>query len=1104
MDGKEISFIHVSDLHCNKKRKNECMEVLSRIRDFVASKEVPPKVLFAGDFWDSAITNTTVFSEYVAVMNSLIRLTEVFMIYGTASHEPEDSLEVFAELGAHVYRHVSFESFDDFELVAIPEPRKADFCESGKSLGDEVQKMIDGFISGLPAKEKIRMALFHGEIIGVKYPNGMSCSSELAVRKSQLKKLDADYIACGHIHNDIKVSENCFYAGSVPAVKIDEEHDAGFYFISFEDGKRKVERISLGFPTNMTERIKFEELDSLLKKDYTNKKVRVCVSLEKTLKKTFREEVIRQNIKTATGAVSVRFSWEYKAVTNIRSKEISEKKSVVDKFKAYAAANKINCGESVVGELADIQEHISDEIFVPSEALTLESLDLRGAIGIKDGTGKDEIFIDFSKYTGILCIIGDNGTGKTTILESCHPFPQMLTRQGTLREHFFLKDSHRILVYKSTSGRRYRISILIDASGKKTGSAAYFVDVKEAGAQSWSRIPSVNGGLDSYKEWVFQHFGTVDMFMRTSFFAKEQVKSIPDLSRMTKADKMELFSVLTGIEYLSEIKKAAKIKADEIQDRIKEIKSSWADFDEIKMRLDTLGNRKVNITGRISELEAELKKDKEELSFYRTEQEKFIAVAGSLSAIRTSMKAQAELSDSLSKELVALEHRADELSGLLVNKKYYAEQLDWWDESCKKKEQLEEVVSSRQSLIASESAKLTVMETKLNEINMATEGLSKKIAADRAKMEALLSSVVEDSRLCPICGAVMSEAKMAEVSRNNGMIRKEAGRLSKEIKINEEQLDARKKEAECFSLQPVIKNIDSLRAESREAQLDIDTINRYMKEVDRELAEFVTFRADDEYTDIIFKKKEISEKKSGIDAELKKLRESIDNQPKDWSDKIRRLERGIQNMNKERSELDGEMRSIAEQLLFMEKQKSAVSTADAEIRKLENEKDEFQVLEKAFGNNGIQAVELDSAAPEISDVANSILRETYGDRFSISFETQREASDGRKLDDFIINVFDSESGRKKKLDTLCSGELVWIKQALYFSFSVLRARKTGFCFRTRFLDESDGSLDSEARGKYIKMIEAAHKACGAVLTIMITHSQEVKELVSQKIQLGKD
>ena len=53
----------------------------------------------------------------------------------------------------------------------------------------------------------------------------------------------------------------------------------------------------------------------------------------------------------------------------------------------------------------------------------------------------------------------------------------------------------------------------------------------------------------------------------------------------------------------------------------------------------------------------------------------------------------------------------------------------------------------------------------------------------------------------------------------------------------------------------------------------------------------------------------------------------------------------------------------------------------------------------------------------------------------------------------------------------------------------------------RFADESDGALDSEARLKYVSMLNSTHASGNARLTVLVTHSQEIKDVVPQTIQL---
>ncbi len=61
--------------------------------------------------------------------------------------------------------------------------------------------------------------------------------------------------------------------------------------------------------------------------------------------------------------------------------------------------------------------------------------------------------------------------------------------------------------------------------------------------------------------------------------------------------------------------------------------------------------------------------------------------------------------------------------------------------------------------------------------------------------------------------------------------------------------------------------------------------------------------------------------------------------------------------------------------------------------------------------------------------------------------------------------------------------------------------RTGFNFRTRLIDESDGSLDGGLRPKYLNMVTSAHEQASARLTILITHSQEIKDIAQQIIEI---
>ena len=97
--------------------------------------------------------------------------------------------------------------------------------------------------------------------------------------------------------------------------------------------------------------------------------------------------------------------------------------------------------------------------------MRIESLRFKGFIGIQRGLGLDEITIDFRDVPGLVAFDGMNGSGKTTVLENLHPFPQLASREGALYHHCHLRDSAKELCF-TYDGHSYRSLIKIDCQGE--------------------------------------------------------------------------------------------------------------------------------------------------------------------------------------------------------------------------------------------------------------------------------------------------------------------------------------------------------------------------------------------------------------------------------------------------------------------------------------------------------------------------------------------------------------------------------------------------------------------------------------------------------------
>lgn len=863
----------------------------------------------------------------------------------------------------------------------------------------------------------------------------------------------------------------------------------------------KLKFINFGFPQNITVEEDIANLKKLEARDFSNKNVHIKLTLDKQMKKDFNAEKLSDEIKEKTNAANVKVSFIYNEQTNLRSQEITEQKDLLKKLELYLKLNDIKHKSSVFDKLQNIQDNLLLDLASPNDAYTLKYISLRGSIGIKDGQKKDEIEINFDKFnSGVVGLTGNCGTGKTTLIENCHPFPCMLTRSGNLKEHFCLKDSHRILIYETPKGKQIKIEMYIDGVAKTT-SSKYFVSIKQKGG-SWESLKTVDGTLPSYNEFVKNTFGSKEIFLRTSFYPKESVKGMSDLSQAAKTEKMELFSILAGTDYLSAISKKAKDLINQEEIEITNIKSQLKDFDSIDQKIEEYSKSIEDDQKEITRLEDLIKNDNEELAKYEELQKKYIAASATYDLVRTQLNEEKSRNETLERKVLQSKNCIEGLSDQLADIELYKEQLKWIDENSKKRVDLQkEDVELRETY----SKEKSIYENKLEEYRSHEDNLKQvdfDITSIKKEISHLVKSIQKTDGVCPVCNAPLSTHKKEEIERENKIIQDSIDSQNVQL-ISKENDSVKEKEwLKNNKVEDYKSELSFLSKRMTDISNDIQAIDNYMDSIDVEEAKEVVNNVQPK---LEAEKNNLKVLQADFNLSTKKVSEltyKLENIPEDYSDKIVRIKRGSSETQELLSTIKASLALSTKELNKLSSLTTTVEDIKSKVKIHQQNIKDYELIQTSFGNNGIQALELDSAAPEISSITNGILNETYGDRFTVSFDTQRVSKDGkRKIDDFIINVYDSDCGRSKRLDLLSSGESVWIKQALHFAFSVIRTRRTGFCFKTRFLDETDGSLDSESRIKYIKMIEAAHCQCNAYQTILITHSQEIKEILEQKIEL---
>jgi DNA repair protein SbcC/Rad50 len=182
--------------------------------------------------------------------------------------------------------------------------------------------------------------------------------------------------------------------------------------------------------------------------------------------------------------------------------------------------------------------------------------------------------------------------------------------------------------------------------------------------------------------------------------------------------------------------------------------------------------------------------------------------------------------------------------------------------------------------------------------------------------------------------------------------------------------------------------------------------------------------------------------------------------------------------------------------------------AELENRKKENEgqrtqsaKEEtiYRELMKAFGKNGIQALIIDAALPELANEADKLLTRLTDGRMHINFNTQKETKKGTVQETLDIAIADELGTRNYEM--FSGGEAFRINFAVRIALSRLLARRAGAPLPTLIIDEGFGTQDSSGMEKLKEAINSIQGDFEKIL--VITHMDDLKDAFPNRIDVVK-
>jgi exonuclease SbcC len=218
---------------------------------------------------------------------------------------------------------------------------------------------------------------------------------------------------------------------------------------------------------------------------------------------------------------------------------------------------------------------------------------------------------------------------------------------------------------------------------------------------------------------------------------------------------------------------------------------------------------------------------------------------------------------------------------------------------------------------------------------------------------------------------------------------------------------------------------------------------------------------------------------------------------------ILQLKKELDSIDIELSQISRRLGADKQRLDTIERKKVDKEKIQAELDQLIVAISRYQKLEEAFGKNGVPALLIEQALPEIEAHANELLDRLTIGQLSIHFETQSEYKDKKRQDkketlDILIN---DANGHTRAYELFSGGESFRINFAIRLALSQVLAKRSGARLQTLVIDEGFGSQDHTGRSRLVETINQVKRDFSKIL--IITHLEELKDAFPGRIEVEK-
>lgn len=488
-----------------------------------------------------------------------------------------------------------------------------------------------------------------------------------------------------------------------------------------------------------------------------------------------------------------------------------------------------------------------------------------------------------------------------------------------------------------------------------------------------------------------------------------------------------------------------------------------------------------------SELKSEVEKTKKLLSEAETKVNERAALESERSGARERQAALKVENDTLKTEMNVLKERIETLKsadgatcplcGQELSEKHRKSTLKQLEEEGKQKGDAYRANQKESVDIVQQITNYEAQITKLSSAENERVKYASEVSQLTERLERL-QSLAKDwestgrKRLKEVEKSLESGKYAANEQKQLAKLDKELAKLGYDASAHDE---AREKENELRSAAEDFVNLKSAKEVSKQIEGEIANLEEDRKK----------------------RTEEVEEGQRQYDSASASLREAEKQAPN-----LDDVERELFKLREEENRARGELGGAQQRVDVLKTQRTRKADYEKERGELQKQVARHKTLETAFGKNGVPALLIEQALPQIEEKANELLDRLSDGQMSVRFVTQETFKDDKRKDmKETLGIQISDSAGMRDYEMYSGGEAFRVNFAIRLALSEILAQRKGARLQTLVIDEGFGSQDARGRQRLIEAINLVKQDFAKIL--VITHLDELKDAFPTRIEVEK-